>query len=93
MKDSGYFVFKIQIQNMFPASHLHTLKKFRWLQMITVKDCSKLVDGDLCPCANVLRKKLLNIPSNIYTMRTSEEDILKHKIKYNKCFYEDEYTV
>ncbi len=80
---------------MSPASRitLHTFKKFRWMQMITVKDCSKVVDGNLCPCANTLRKKILNIPSSIYTMRVSEEDILQQKIKYNKCFYEDEYSV
>ena len=40
------------------------MTKMRWLQMISIKDCGKLVNGSSCPCGNKLRLVILRIPLN-----------------------------
>lgn len=65
--------------------------KLRLLQMINIKNCVKIVNGSTCPCANKLRLITLRIPLNIHEDNANDVDILKQKIKYNKCFMEDKY--
>ena len=67
------------------------MTKMRWLQMINVKDCGKIVNGSMCPCANKLRLVILRIPTSIYEEKSSEKDILKQQIKYNECCLKEEY--
>ena len=69
----------------------NSMTKMRWFQMISVKDCSKIVNGSLCPCADKLRKVTLRIPINAYDEKECEKDILKYQIKYNKCFMKKDY--
>jgi len=69
----------------------NTMSKMRWLHMISVKNCGKIVDGRPCPCADQLRKTVLKLPINSEEQKTNENDILKHQTRYNKCFMEEKY--
>ena len=67
------------------------MTKMRWLQMISIKDCGKLVNGSSCPCANKLRLVILRIPLTEQEEKHSKMDILKHQIDYNKCCFKEKY--
>jgi hypothetical protein len=71
---------------MIIASSATTLK---WLQMISIRNCGKIIKGDPCPCANRLRKITLKIPISAYDEKITEKQILNEKIKYNNCFHKN----
>ena len=56
----------------------------QWLKMINIKNCSKIINNNRCPCADRLRKITLKIPIN-----EEEEKVLEwnyiNKINYTKC--------
>lgn len=70
---------------MIVATSGTTLK---WLQMISIRNCGKIIKGDVCPCANSLRKITLKIPISEYDEEITERQILEQRIKYIKCFDE-----
>ena len=57
----------------------------QWLKMIHVRNCGKIINDTICPCANDLRKILLRIPINIHDEKLTNMKILESRIKYNKC--------
>jgi len=61
------------------------MTKLRWLQMVNIRDCGKIVGGDPCPCANKLRRTILRIPKTVYEKEASEKDIFNCRVKYNLC--------
>lgn len=63
----------------------------KWLQMISVRNCGKVIKGEVCPCADSLRKKTLKIPISVYDEEVTEREILEQRIKYIKCFDEKTY--
>ena len=71
---------------MIVASSATTLK---WLQMISIRNCGKIIQGEICPCADRLRKITLKIPISEYDEKITEKQILKEKIKYTNCFHKN----
>ena len=63
----------------------NSVTKLRWLQMINIRDCGKIIGGDPCPCANKLRKVILRIPTTLHDKKSSEKDIFNCRVKYNTC--------
>lgn len=53
--------------------------------MIAVKNCGKVINGEMCPCANDLRKVLLRIPTSPEDLKTDEKKIFTYRVKYNLC--------
>uniref|UniRef100_A0A6C0C412 Uncharacterized protein n=1 Tax=viral metagenome TaxID=1070528 RepID=A0A6C0C412_9ZZZZ len=59
-----------------------------WLKMMNVKNCSKIIDGNVCPCADTLRRLYLTKPR-----RNQSELRIKRRIEigvkqYKKCYNE-----
>ena len=77
IKDNYFIYTLIMIAN--------SMTKLRWLQMIHIRDCGKIIGGDPCPCANKLRKFILRIPATVYEKKASENDIFNYRVKYNAC--------
>jgi hypothetical protein len=63
----------------------NSFTKMRWLQMIAVKNCGKVIQGQPCPCANDLRKVLLKIPTSPDDLKSNEKKIFTYQVKYNLC--------
>jgi len=63
----------------------NSMTKLKWLRMIHIRDCGKIIGGDPCPCANKLRKVILRIPATVYEKKASEKDIFNCQVKYNAC--------
>jgi len=61
--------------------------KIQWYKMMSIRNCGKIINGDLCPCANRLRKITLKIPRTIYDVEPTKQQVLEQQIKYNKCFH------
>ena len=59
-----------------------------WLKMMNIKNCSKIIDGNVCPCADTLRRLYLTKPR-----RNQSELRIKRRIEigvkqYKKCYNE-----
>ena len=63
----------------------NSFTKMRWLQMIAVKNCGKVINGEACPCANDLRQVLLRIPTSTEDLKSCEKKIFTYRVKYNLC--------
>lgn len=59
--------------------------KVRWLYMMNVKSCSRIVNDMQCPCADKLRRSILRIPLNKHQERVFDAAIEKQYYEYISC--------
>ena len=57
----------------------------QWLKMINIKNCSKIINNNKCPCADTLRKITLKIPINEEEIKL-ERELYKQNKLYKMCF-------
>ena len=60
--------------------------KLQWLKMIQVKNCSRIINDNICPCATNLRKLYLKKPQIHQPSLRAERQIEVALKKYEKCF-------
>ena len=64
------------------------LMRLNWAKMMNIKDCGKIVDNNVCPCADKLRRLYLKKP------RPNESELrIQRRIEvyievYEKCYNE-----
>jgi len=57
-----------------------------WLKMMNVKNCSKIIDGNVCPCADTLRRLYLTKPRHNESELRIQRRMEVHKKVYEKCY-------
>ena len=57
-----------------------------WVKMTEVRDCSKLIDGNKCPCADKLRRLYLTRHRHNKSEIHIEMSIEKFEKEYQKCY-------
>ena len=67
---------------MYPTA----ITKIRWLQMTKIKDCSQIINGNKCPCADNLRRLYLKKPKLHESDRRIQQQIEISLKKYEDCF-------
>ena len=57
-----------------------------WIKMTEVRNCSKIIDGVECPCADNLRRLYLTKPRHNQSEIRIKRRIEIGKKKYQKCY-------
>ena len=57
-----------------------------WIRMTNVKNCNKIIDENICPCANKLRLLYVTRPLSRHHSNIIKEKIKTQKNIYDKCF-------
>lgn len=62
------------------------LTRLNWLKMTNIRDCTKLIDNKVCPCADNLRRLLLTKPKQNNSEYRIQRRIEIQEKKYKECF-------
>lgn len=66
----------------------------QWMKMTKIKDCSKIINNTVCPCANKLRGLTLKQHKNVYEEIQTNRQIQVLTEKYDKCkLYDDHFDM
>ena len=66
----------------------------QWMKMTKIKDCSKIINNTVCPCADKLRRLTLKQHKNRYVEMQTLRQIQALTEKYDKCkLYDDHYDM
>ena len=66
----------------------------QWMKMTKIKDCSKIINNNPCPCANKLRGLTLKQHQNMYDEMQTNRQIQVLTEKYEKGkLYDDHFDM
>lgn len=57
----------------------------QWMKMTKIKNCSKIINNTVCPCADKLRKLTLKQNKNAYEEIQTNKQLRVLTEKYEKC--------